>query len=237
MIKHATTFALAAALTAACSRDDASATTGTRPAPVEQKPKEAPAAKSPLAQLDEYLASARIDKSKPDWKQHLPAPKVLAFDDRKYHWKLTTNVGELKILLHTKQTPMHCTSVVYLTTLGFYDGLIFHRVIKGRDAQSGDPTGNGSGTPGYRVPLEVTPSLKHDKRGIVSTPRLQDPNSAGSQFFILFQPQPELDGKYTVFGELVSGMDTLEAIEDVADRDPMVGKPSAEIKILKATIE
>src|SRR5262249_41497260 len=153
-----------------------------------QMPKEEPKpAQPPLVQLNGFLAAAKIDRNDPSWRTHLPPPPVLTFDDKRYYWNLTTNVGDLKVLLHGKLVPGHCSSVIYLTTLGYYDGLKLHRDVKDFMVQGGDPLGNGAGNPGYRINLEVTPKLKHDKRGVVSTARTNDPNSAGSQFFVMFK--------------------------------------------------
>lgn len=93
---------------------------------------------------------------------------------------------------------------------GYYDGLVFHRVIPGFMAQGGDPLGTGTGGPGYKVKAEFN-KHKH-QRGTVAMARSSDPDSAGSQFYICFGPQPHLDGQYTVFGQVIEGMDVVDQI-------------------------
>ena len=236
MSKRLTAFTFLAMLGVACTSEKSGESASNKSADPTPKPEEAAKPLPPLSQLGQYLAAVKIDKTKPDWKTRLPAPPTLLFDDKKYYWNIVTDAGELKILLHTKLVPRHCSNAIYLTELGFYDGLTFHRVIKGFMAQGGDPVGNGSGTPGYSIHLEVHPTLKHDKRGVVSTARRPDPNSAGSQFFIMFAEKKDLDMQYTVFGQTVAGMSTIDALEDVGSRDPQAGTPTSIITIKKATI-
>ncbi|MBT7004593.1 MAG: peptidylprolyl isomerase, partial [Chloroflexi bacterium] len=105
---------------------------------------------------------------------------------------------------------------INLTTIGFYDGLMFHRVIPEFMAQGGDPKGTGVGGPGYRFRDEFDATLRHDKPGILSMAN-SGPNTNGSQFFITFVPTPHLDGRHTVFGEVIEGLDNVLNIEV---RDP-----------------
>src|SRR5262249_48679035 len=142
---------------------------------------------------------------------------------------------DIAIRLMPEAAPKHVTSTVYLTRLGYFDDTPFHRVMKGFMAQGGDPTGTGRGGPGYNLALEIDPNLKHSKAGIVSTANSGRPHSDGSQFFLPFAATPFLDGKYTIFGEIVSGMDTLKKMEEVAN--PADGPPLSPLKIVKATIE
>ncbi|HKA14665.1 MAG TPA: peptidylprolyl isomerase [Myxococcota bacterium] len=188
-----------------------------------------------LAAIQRYIDAQKIDKTKPGWKIHLPKPPPdVDFKGVKVTWKLQTNVGDMSIRLMPEVAPMHVTSTVYLTRLGYYDDTPFHRVIKGFMAQGGDPTGTGRGGPGYQYATEIDPKAKHDKRGIVSMAHA-GPNTEGSQFFITFGPTPSLDGGYSVFGEVVSGMDTLAKMEEKANTAD--GPPTAPLKIVKATIE
>jgi peptidyl-prolyl cis-trans isomerase B (cyclophilin B) len=205
------------------------------PARAEDKKAAAPAGKSDpaIAEIDKFIADQKIDKSKTDWKLTLPKPPKLTFTKgKKYVWVLETNKGPMKIRLEPEVAPMHVSSTIYLTRLGFYDGLTFHRVIPGFMAQGGDPMGIGMGGPGYKYDGEFSDAAKHDKAGILSMAHA-GPGTDGSQFFITFGPTPHLDGKHTVFGEVIDGMDTLKKLEAAGSPS---GKPSEPLKIDKATI-
>jgi peptidylprolyl isomerase len=115
--------------------------------------------------------------------------------------------------------PKHVAQIKELTRKGFYNGVVFHRVIDGFMAQTGDPTGTGTGGSGKKIPAEFN-AEKH-VRGTVSMARSNDPNSADSQFFICFKDASFLDGKYTVWGKVVSGMENIDAIKrGEPPRDP-----------------
>jgi cyclophilin family peptidyl-prolyl cis-trans isomerase len=107
---------------------------------------------------------------------------------------------------------MHVSSTIYLSRLGFYDGITFHRVIPGFMAQGGDPLGNGRGGPGYKYAGEFDKRVKHDRPGLLSMANA-GPGTDGSQFFLTFVPTPHLNGKHTIFGEVVEGMETVKEIE------------------------
>ena len=187
-----------------------------------------------IASIDEFIASQGIDKSGAGWKTSLPKPPQAEFPkDKTYHWLLNTNVGDIKIKLMPDVAPMHVTSTIYLTNLGFYDDVVFHRVIHGFMAQGGDPLGRGTGGPGYKYDGEFDSSVRHDRPGLLSMANA-GPGTDGSQFFITFVPTPHLDGKHTIFGEVVEGMDTVKALEAKGSRS---GRPTAQLKIEKATIE
>lgn len=119
--------------------------------------------------------------------------------------------GVVVIELLPEKAPKHVQRIKQLVRTGFYDNLVFHRVIDGFMAQTGDPQGNGTGGSGQNIVAEFS-DIPH-KRGVVSMARAQDPNSADSQFFIVLKDSPFLDGQYTVFGRVVSGMDFVDNIK------------------------
>ncbi len=170
-----------------------------------------------VAELDKFIAEQKIDKSAAGWKTKLPKPPKVEFAaDKVYYWEMKTNKGDMVFQLLHKTAPMHVSSTIYLTRLGFYDGVPFHRVIQGFMAQGGDPLGKGFGGPGYQYGGEFDSSVKHDKRGMLSMANA-GPNTDGSQFFITFGPTPHLDGRHSVFGRVVEGMDVVTSIRE---RDP-----------------
>jgi cyclophilin family peptidyl-prolyl cis-trans isomerase len=122
-----------------------------------------------------------------------------------------TSMGTFKVELFSDLAPKTAQNFIDLAEKGFYNGVIFHRVIDGFMIQGGDPTGTGSGGPGYAIPDEFGPGLKHDKPGILSMANA-GPNTGGSQFFVTLVPTPWLDGKHAIFGAVVEGMDVVEAI-------------------------
>lgn len=184
--------------------------------------------------VNAYIEKQKTDKTQADWKTKLEKPEIVEFSpEAKYYWDIETTEGKLVVELFPKTAPMHATSTIYLTNLGFYDGLIFHRVISSFMAQGGDPLGNGRGNPGYKYAGEFDGTLTHDKAGLLSMAN-SGPNTDGSQFFITFTPTPWLDDKHTIFGEVVEGLDTtLSAIEALGSRS---GRTKKEVKIIKASI-
>lgn len=147
------------------------------------------------------------------------------------------NGKEIKLALYPDIAPITVENFVKLVKDGFYDGLIFHRVISGFMIQGGCPDGTGMGGPGHNIKGEfasngVKNDLKHE-RGVISMARSGNPNSAGSQFFIMHQDSPHLDGQYAAFGKVVEGMDVVDEIAaipvDYSDR------PKAEQKMVKVT--
>ena len=128
------------------------------------------------------------------------------------------NGKKIKIELYPEIAPITCANFEKLVKEGFYDGLIFHRVISGFMIQGGDPEGSGMGGPGYSIKGEFsnngfTNDLKHTP-GVLSMARAMDPDSAGSQFFIMHKDAPHLDGSYAAFGKVVDGMDAVDEIAD-----------------------
>ncbi len=186
-----------------------------------------------IAAIDAFIAEQKIDKSSSSWKTRLPKPPQVEFDASKtYYWNLDTNVGKIKVKLLSDVAPMHVSSTIYLTELGFYDEVVFHRVITGFMAQGGDPLGRGTGGPGYKYDGEFAPSARHDKPGILSMANA-GPGTDGSQFFLTFVKTPHLDGKHTIFGRVVEGMDTVEELEKEGSRS---GKTKKKLLIESATI-
>lgn len=145
-----------------------------------------------------------------------------------------TNKGNFEIELFTDKTPITTKNFIDLTNKGFYNGQIFHRVMDGFMIQGGDPDGDGSGGPGYTIQDEFHPDLKHDSGGILSMAN-RGPNTGGSQFFITLTLTPWLDGKHTVFGKVINGMDVVKEIGKVSTdgRD----KPIKDVIIKKITIK
>ena len=126
------------------------------------------------------------------------------------------NGGVITVELMPEKAPLTVDNFIKLAKSGFYDGLLFHRVIKGFMIQGGCPNGTGTGGPGYHIKGEfssngVPNDLKHE-RGVISMARAMDPDSAGSQFFIMHKDAPHLDGQYAAFGKVISGMETVDAI-------------------------
>jgi peptidylprolyl isomerase len=121
------------------------------------------------------------------------------------------SAGRVVIAMRPDLAPNHVAQIKALARRGFYDGVPFHRVIDGFMAQTGDPTGTGTGGSGNKLKAEFS-NEKHE-RGTVSMARAQDPNSADSQFFIVFAPAPFLDRQYTIWGEVVSGMEHVDAVK------------------------
>jgi peptidylprolyl isomerase len=187
-----------------------------------------------IKQTDSFIVQQKIDKTMKQWKTQLPQPELLHFsEDKTYFWELQTSQGDLTIELFHEVAPMHVSSTLYLTRLGFYNDLIFHRVIPGFMAQGGDPLGNGSGNPGYQYPGEFDNETGHSKVGILSMAN-SGPNTDGSQFFITFKATPFLNNRHTVFGEVISGLDsTLINIEKLGQQ---TGQTTKEIKIISAKI-
>jgi len=122
-----------------------------------------------------------------------------------------TDKGDIEGVLYPSKAPVTVANFLNLAKRGYYDGLKFHRVIPDFMIQGGDPTGTGSGGPGYRFEDECTPELKHDKPGIFSMANA-GPGTNGSQFFVTHVPTPWLDGKHTVFGSVTKGQDIVNAV-------------------------
>lgn len=149
------------------------------------------------------------------------------------------NGGIIKAELYPEVAPNTVNNFISLVKSGFYDGLIFHRVISGFMIQGGCPNGNGMGGPGYSIKGEFTANrfkndLKHD-RGVLSMARSMMPNSAGSQFFIMHDNAPHLDGQYAAFGKVIEGMDVVDAI--ASTRCDYNDKPLQPQRMKKVTVD
>ena len=142
---------------------------------------------------------------------------------------LDVEYGRVVIEMRPDLAPNHVSRIKELVREGFYDGIVFHRVIDGFMAQTGDPTGTGSGGSGKNLDAEFS-SEKH-VRGVVSMARAQSPNSADSQFFIVFDDAPWLDGQYTMWGRVIEGMKHIDAIKKGAGQGGAVSDPDAIVQI------
>ncbi len=141
--------------------------------------------------------------------------------------------GDIAIQLYPDKAPKNVKNMMELADKGYFNGLIFHRVIKGFVIQGGCPKGDGTGDPGYEIEDEISPDLKHLKGTVAMANR--GPNTNGSQFYICLAPQPALNGRYTIFGQVVQGMDVVERIGAVqtGPRD----KPVTDVVMEKVWIE
>ena len=174
----------------------------------EEQTKQGPiAAVSPAFEMQEYKGLK--------FKQFAEAPLLTIDPAAKYTATLTTNMGVIVIDLFAESAPKTVNSFVFLAEDGFYDGLIFHRVIEDFMIQGGDPTGTGSAGPGYKFEDETSPTDSFDRPGLLAMANA-GPNTNGSQFFITTVPTPHLSGNHTIFGEVVQGQDVALAISKVA---------------------
>lgn len=149
-------------------------------------------------------------------QQYNAAPELSIDLAGSYQANFKTSIGDFTIELHAAKTPKTVNNFVFLAREGFYDGVIFHRVIHNFMVQGGDPTGTGRGGPGYSFEDEFDPDLRHDQPGILSMANA-GPNTNGSQFFITHVATPHLDGKHSVFGKVIEGMDV---VMQIPERDP-----------------
>lgn len=193
-----------------------------------------------VAAIDKFVAEqtkgGKIDKDNRSWKQRLPKPPKVTFDDKHdYFWMIETNKGTIKVKLLPKVAPMHVSSTIYLSRLGFYDNLIFHRVITKFMAQGGCPIGRGSGGPGYNYAGEFDPKVKHNRPFLLSMANA-GPGTDGSQFFLTFVPTPWLDGKHTIFGEVTDAgsKNVVRMLENFGSR---TGQTLQRLDMKKTSIE
>lgn len=195
-------------LAAACGDDTEEDTSGfatDTPAATQDPATEPPAQTSdcpaPVAQAPE-----------PDMtKQYDSKPEMTIDTSKRYTAVVKTERGDITLELRPDLAPEHVNSFVFLANEGFYDGVTFHRVVPDFVAQAGDPTGTGSGGPGYNLEAEF--NSEPFVRGVLGMARSQDPNSAGSQWFITLGDAPNLNNQYTLFGTVTDGMDVVDCIE------------------------
>jgi cyclophilin family peptidyl-prolyl cis-trans isomerase/protein-disulfide isomerase len=167
-------------------------------------------------------------------KQVIGCPPMTIDVAKQYLAHLVTDKGEIVIQLFPDKAPFTVNSFVFLAKRGWYDGVTFHWVVSDHMAQTGDPSGTGYGGPGYAFKDEISSDLKFDKAGVVGMANA-GPGSNGSQFFITYSAQPSLDGKSTIFGQVIKGMDV---VHNLTPRDPTQPGPlPAGDKIIKVTIE
>jgi len=154
-------------------------------------------------------------------RMYTDAPPQVIDPKKDYTATIRTERGDIVIELYADKAPVTVNSFVFLAQDGWYDGVIFHRVIPGFVAQTGDPTGSGSGYPGYRCSDEIYPTLKFDKAGVVGMASSgPGTDTVGSQFFITYDALPDLDNNYTIIGQVIEGMDVAESL---TPRDPSSG--------------
>ena len=220
--------ALLALAASACKSSDVAEPPATAPSRAAQP------GPSPIEQMDRFIAYRPIDKQNPDWKLDIPRPPSVRFPrDLKLYWVLDTSAGVLKIELKPEYAPRHVSTAIYLSRIGFYDDTLFHRIVPKFMAQGGDPLGTGTGGPGFSYSGEFPKRPRtHDERGVVSAAN-SGPHTDGSQFFILFDEAAHLDGKHSIYGQVVEGWGTLGALERAGSQS---GKPTAKIWIRRATI-
>lgn len=162
--------------------------------------------KAPLYQIFTNRGESPMSRTPPQ-KTDLPVYTARARDSKV---RIVTDRGEIVFELFPDDAPFHCASFIKLADEGFYDGLSFHRVEPGFVVQGGDPSGDGTGGPGYRLPAEF--NERPHLRGTVAMARASEPDSAGSQFYICLGDARFLDGQYTVFGRMTEGFEALDAI-------------------------
>lgn len=162
------------------------------------------------------------------------AIKDVDFSKNIYQVQFETTLGTITVDLYPDVAPGHCKNIIGLTKIGFYDGIIFHRVISGFMAQVGCPNGTGTGGPGYTIRAEFN-DKKHEP-GILSMARTSDPNSAGSQIFLCLERVPHLDKQYTVFGKTADAS-SLEVLQKIGAVETNANdRPLKEVKIVKGKV-
>jgi cyclophilin family peptidyl-prolyl cis-trans isomerase/2-hydroxychromene-2-carboxylate isomerase len=167
-------------------------------------------------------------------RQYTSCPAVTVQPNKQYIATLHTQKGNVVIQLFADKAPMTVNSFLFLVREGWYDDITFHRVIPEVFAQTGDPSGTGKGNPGYYVITEIDPALTFDKPGMVAMVN-SGPDTSGSQFFITYAPVPQYNGQYTIFGQVLSGMEVLTQLTP-RDAQPGTDTPAGDM-LMSITIE
>ena len=167
-------------------------------------------------------------------RQFTDCPPMTIDPKKQYIATLKTEKGDVVLELFADKAPVTVNSFVFLARNGWYDNITFHRVIPDLFAQTGDPSGSGKGTPGYYVITEITPSLTFNKPGLVAMVN-SGPDTSGSQFFITYVPTAQYDGNYTIFGQVLAGMDVLQALT-ARNAQPGVGTPPGD-QLISISVE
>ena len=204
---------------AAPAQQQPSATATRAPAPTATAPPPGAAAAQPRP-TSTVAPTATLAPASGAVQRQFSAPPPMSIDvGAEYEAVFSTNRGNFRVELLPAQAPVTVNNFVFLARQGFYDGLIFHRVIPGFMIQGGDPTGTGAGNPGYRFNDEIAPGLTFDAPGklaMANAGRLNDGSGTnGSQFFITVEPTPWLQGRHTIFGTVTSGQEVVDAISEV----------------------
>ncbi len=184
--------------------------------------------------LDPASLTILIEATLMEKQQYEDCPPMTIDQTKEYIATIETEKGDIMIELYAEEAPLAVNSFVFLVQDGWYTNVTFHRVVSGFVAQAGDPSGTGMGGPGYVFDNEVSPDLKFDQPGVLGMAN-SGPGTNGSQFFITHTSVPHLDGSYTIFGRVISGMDVVESL---TPRDPSQSSdlPPGDI-ILSITIE
>lgn len=183
-----------------------------------------------------FLFSCQLANSKTEEQQNSKTEETTTMQEPQKANRFVvfeTTMGTIKAVLYEDQAPITTANFIKLVEEGFYNGLIFHRIIPNFMVQAGCPQGTGTGGPGYTIPDEFAPGLKHDKAGVLSMANA-GPNTGGSQFFITHVPTPWLDGKHAIFGQVVEGIEVIFQMAEVP-RNRM-DKPNTDIKMTRVYI-
>jgi cyclophilin family peptidyl-prolyl cis-trans isomerase len=184
--------------------------------------------------MDAWTLGAYVELIRLEERQFEECPPLVTSARKQYTAILHTTQGDITIELLPEQAPLAVNSFVFLARQGWYDGVPFHRVIPGFVTQTGDPSGTGLGGPGYTFADEIVPGATFDRPGVVGMAH-PGPDQNGSQFFITYAAQPQLDGKHTLFGQVVAGIPVAETLTVRDPASDSMGLPPAD-KILSIEI-